>query len=136
MKHAVVCLPILLAACQSPSQRYVGPVTGCGETTRGLLDLQNGHFVFTPTETVLSIKGSVAADGTLQGSGALPGPAAPTLQFVGRRTGQGIIGTLTGGRCSKTVELAPAKSGFDQSLPSRSVLTPLFAPNPVSNASH
>lgn len=126
MGRAVVLSVLLLAACQAAPARYVGPVTGCGQSSRGLLEIHGSHVVFTPTEGLLTLQGEVTADGSLHASGALPGPAAPSMQFTGRLANGQVTGTLTGGTCTRTVALTPADTGLQQALPSHSALQGVF----------
>jgi hypothetical protein len=120
MLRPILLIVLATAACQTAPTRFVGDVVGCGQTTRGLLDIQGKDFVLTPSEDLLTLHGHIAPDGTLQGQGALPGPAAPTIHFSGRLERDQITGTLTGGTCPRSVTLTPPKAGLERIIPAHS----------------
>lgn len=122
----LVLAALVAAACQAVPTRYVGPVAGCGAATRGLLDIEGSHVLFTPDEGILVLRGTIAADGTIRAEGKSPGPDAPLLRFAGHRGADRIDGTLSGDGCERTVALTPPKGGLQRALPDHSRLHDLF----------
>lgn len=108
-------LPFLLIACSAAppvSDHFVGQVQGCGGTTRGVLELRAGQFVFAPDEGVLAIHGTVDASGAMHGEAALNGTAGNGaaanvhIAFDGQRVADAVTGTLTRPGCAQAVALA------------------------------
>ena len=122
MRRAILLLALACAACQASSARYVGSVSGCGPASRGLLEISGHSLVFSPSEGVLTLHGSAAADGSLTAQAAATTQGAPTYRFTGRLENNTVTGTLDNGTCAAKVDLAPATSGLQRSLPDRSPL--------------
>ena len=79
----------------------------CGEGAPATLVVRGGQFSFTPTDGVLNIVGTVAADGTLSGRLSTPGADRKpfTMVLAGRIAGDAAEGTYTTPRCRFRVSL-------------------------------
>lgn len=103
----------VVAACSGG--RFIGPVTAvggvCAPPARGVLLARSGQFLFTPDEGVLTVRGTLAPDGSLRGSGGFEGRGAQgeshalTVTFDGRIVGDRVEGTLHRPGCTQTVSL-------------------------------
>jgi hypothetical protein len=114
----------LLAGCsQRPTllstydHRWVGTVIAqdgslCGAPTRGVMTLRDSDrlIFFLPNDGALVLRGSLAADGTIQAVRDAPGADHKpfTMLMIGQITRNGVIGTYTTPRCRWTVSLHPA----------------------------
>ncbi len=98
----------LLGGCVAGTDRFVGPVKGCGSNTSGVLDIRGANFLFTPDQGVLQIHGTVSPTGELQGT-ETEGPAnlsdRITMSFTGTRDKHTITGKLTEPGCALDVNL-------------------------------
>jgi hypothetical protein len=98
----------LLSGCIGGTDRYVGPVTGCGVTTAGVLDIRGKNFIFTPDQGVLQIHGTVSKDGKLAGTeseGPINAREPYILHFEGTEKDDVIIGKLIRPDCTLDVTL-------------------------------
>ncbi|HTW28385.1 MAG TPA: hypothetical protein VME92_14750 [Acetobacteraceae bacterium] len=118
-------LAATLAGCggNTSSGRYVGDVTpeaagrAC-EATRGLLQLDGTHFLFTPAEGVIVIQGTRDQSGALHGSATFSGAShqAFVMSFQGKLTGETISGELVTPRCRSRVALALIQRGLGEDV--------------------
>ena len=98
----------LLAGCTAGTDRFVGPVSGCGTNTLGVLDIRGTGFIFTPDQGVLEIHGTVGANGQLQGTASEGTPNTRdryVLSFDGTRAKDTITGQLSRADCKMNVTL-------------------------------
>jgi hypothetical protein len=112
----LACLAAALAGCGAPlsaQRRYGGTLSGCGAPLAATLMAQGGGFAFAPGDGVLVIRGTVAADGTLQGRLNTAGPGRPpfVLSVSGRIVGAAATLSYATPRCTAqgTLALRPVR---------------------------
>jgi hypothetical protein len=124
------CLAVLVACAGDPGERlqsgrifsWVGPEgrwvgavvpmdSDCGVSTTGLMTIGNSTFAFDPFQSTAVLQGKLDPDGNIMGEAdrPVPGNRSVTMRFLGRiqhsEGSEGIVGTLTSGRCHWSVTL-------------------------------
>jgi len=98
--------------------RWVGTVIAqdgslCGPPTRGVMTLRDSDrlIFFLPNDGALVLRGSLAADGTIQAVRDAPGVDHKpfTMLLIAQLTRNGVIGTYTTPRCRWSVSLHRAR---------------------------
>ena len=104
MRWREAAVVLALAGCGGPAAphplRYTGALAGCGLAAATLAQ-QGPAFTFTPGDGVLTIGGSIGADGSFQGTlNTQPaGKPAFVLQVRGRIAGESATVDYTTPRC-------------------------------------
>src|SRR5580698_7744628 len=100
------------AACAAgPPDHFAGllqPQAGtCDPPSRAELILSNSHVLFTPREGIISLDGTLAADGTIRAATVSNGmDRTPYRQtFIGSLTGEKVTGAYATPRCRYVVTL-------------------------------
>ena len=105
-----------LAACCAavPPDHFAGvlqPQAGtCDPPSRAALILSDSHVLFTPREGIISLDGTLAADGTIRAAAVSNGmDRTPYRQtFIGSLIGAKVTGSYTTPRCRYVVTLTAA----------------------------
>jgi len=71
------CTTVDDAAAQPAEIRYAGTLSGCGQSNPATLTRIRGAFAFAPSDGVLVLRGTVAADGSLSATLNTQPPTKP-----------------------------------------------------------
>src|SRR5206468_3137486 len=97
----------------SDQQRYTGTVNGCGAAAATFTRV-GGQFAFAPTDGVLILRGTVAADGAFAGSlnTQPPGKAPFVLAVSGKVDAETVALSYRTPQCQVAATLTRAHSGI------------------------